>query len=435
MADLDFTKLNGALKTLYAKSYQDLVPEGNFFYKNLKFSNAEKLGDTFKQMVILTAAHGVTYGGSSATGYTLVDANPMTSAVASINGYEFTLREILPIGAIKRAYAEGPASFVNLWTLAYEKMMSGLIDRLELSFMYGGQGIGTALSSANVNATSTNVTFTTDTWQAGIWSGRENAQVSFYTSNTTLVSSAADSVFTVTTVDPENRKVKFTGTATGITALDAAILANPSLVRVYFAGKNGSTPYSSFGNEPVGIQSIISNTGTLFGINAASYGLWRGNTYSAGNAAFNFGNATQAISQVYSRTAVKGDFTFVVSPATWNNLNTNESANRIYDSTYDKGRIEKGAKSITYHSQNGSVTFEPHHLMKEGMAFGLSRLGDSTAWRKVGSTEVTNQFQGSEKMVDLVADRNAVEVRLYADLAPFCSNPSANILITNISNL
>jgi len=433
MADLDLSKLTGLVKKIYADTYVNAIPEWAWFLKNVKFQSAKKLGDTYEQMVVLASSHGITYGGTTGAAYSLATPIPMQTYNASVKGYEYTLREILSIGAIKRAMGTKEA-FADLWTLAYEQMMAALTSRLEMSFLDGGNGIGVCASSVNASGTTTNVTMNLAEWAPGIWSGIEGASVSFYTSNTTLVSSAADSVFTVTSVNPSTRVVLITGTATGISALDTAIGSNPNAVNVYFSGILGTTPLSSFGAEPTSVRTAIANTGTLWNINGATFGLWKGNNYSAGSAAFNFGKATAAVSQVVARTGAKGEYTFLVNPRTWNSLNANEAANRRYDQSYDKGRIENGTEQITYWGQSGKITFEPHIYVKEGFAYGLFNAKDPSVWRRVGSTEITNEFQGTSEMLVLSSDKNGVETRLYTDQAPFCSQVSKQILVSGIVN-
>lgn len=430
---LDVARLTGLLKKSYASTYINAIPEWAWFLKNVKFMSANKLGDTYEQMVVLAGTHGITYGGTTGSAYSLSSPIAMQTYNASVKGYEYTLREVISLGAIKRAMSTKEA-FADLWSLAYEQMMSSLSARLELSFLDSGYGIGVCASSVNIGATSTTVTMNQAEWAPGIWGGTEGAAVSFYTTNSSLVSSAADSVFYVTSVDYINRKIVFTGTATGITALDSAISGAPNAVNVYFSGILGSTPLSSFGAEPVGVRTAIQNTGTLWNINAATYGLWKGNTYSAGSAAFNFGKATAAVAQVVARTGAKGEYTFLVNPKTWNSLNANEAANRRYDSSYDKGRMEKGTEQISYWGQSGKITFEPHIYVKEGFAYGLFGAKDPSVWRRVGSTEITNEFQGSNELIMVSNDLNAVETRLYTDQAPFCSQVSKQILVSGIVN-
>jgi hypothetical protein len=72
---------------------------------------------------------------------------------------------------------------------------------LELDLLYGGAtGIGVSVtdSSANINTTSTTITLRLSSWAPAIFAGMENAQVVFYREGTaTLVSSGADSIFTI----------------------------------------------------------------------------------------------------------------------------------------------------------------------------------------------------------------------------------------------
>lgn len=425
--------VQGLVKTIYADTWVDLVPEWALFYKTLKFQKANKLGDFYAQMVLLARSHGVTYGGNSGSAFNLATAIPMQTQQAQVKGSEFVIRDVIAIGSLKRAMSNKEA-FVDLWTLVYENLMDSIIYRYELSTMWGQRGIAVTASSANVDTTHTTITVTAAEWASGIYGGMESANISFYTNNVTLVSSGVDSVFTVTAVDIDNRKFTVSGTTTGISALDTAIAGNANNVFVYFSGLLSTTPLSSFGNEPVSIYQILANTtGTIFNINATNYNLWKGNTSALGSTPLNFGKATQAVSKLVSR-GLRGDICFYVSPGAWNNLNTNEAANRLYDESYDSGRLEVGTEQITYWGQNGKLTFEPHIYMKDGYAFAMYKPDDPSVWRRVGSVEITNVIEGTNEMIVLSPDINGVETRLYLDQAPFTPYPSRQLLLTGITN-
>src|SRR5581483_4286645 len=141
-------------------------------------------------------------------------------------------------------------------------------------------GIGVTSSSANASSTSTVVTLTAASWATGIWAGMENCPLNFFKqSDSSLVSSGTDAVFTISSIDVDNRKLTLTGSAAGIAALDTAILAGAC--DIFF--DTARTDATTF-NEMVGINKIITNTGTLFNISASTYNLWKGNTYDVGSA-------------------------------------------------------------------------------------------------------------------------------------------------------
>src|SRR5690606_36099391 len=129
-------------------------------------------------------------------------------------------------------------------------------------------GLGVADSSVNTDTTHTVITMTAASWAPGIWAGSENAVIQVYKSaDNALVSSGADSYFTINSVSYANKTLTVSGTTTGIDALDTA-LASTATGYIHWKGAKGK--------EPVGLDKIISNSGELFGIDAAVYALWTG---------------------------------------------------------------------------------------------------------------------------------------------------------------
>ena len=426
MADLTLTQLNGLVKKVYGKAPLDLLPANNKILKTVKFEAASKLGDTYEQMVILSRSGGFTWGGSTGTNFSLNTAQPMVSKSASVKGYEYVHRARVAYGVLSRARANGPTAFASALNLTFQELMSAFGYYAELTMLWGGRGMGIAASSANTNATTTVVTMKLSDWAPAIWGGSEGKTLNFYTTNTTLVSSAADAVFTISAVDITNRKLTVTGTATGITALDSAISGNANNVYLYWQG--------AFGNEPTSLYQIISNTGTLFGIDASAYSLFQGNTYDAGSAALTFGKLETAVAAIFARSGYSGDATVYLSPKTFANVAADQAAMRLYDGSTTGGEFVNGASSLKFYTVAGLLTVEVHPYMKEGYAFVLADPSDTTIWRRVGSTDITNTLPGQDGLFVQNSDIATLEVRMYGDFAPFSPKPLVNGLITNIVN-
>ena len=185
----------------------------------------------------------------------------------------------------------------------------------------------------------------------------------------------------------------------------------------------------AFGKEFAGIHKILSNTGTLFGISAATYNLWKSTVYSVGGQL-----SYEKINKGIARAAGKGldeDIKLFVSPATWSVLATDQAAFRRHDSSYKSSEAEQGFESVKFFSQNGTVEVIPHTYIKEGFAYGLVL----DEFEKVGSTDVTFKIPGKgEDFFRPLENAAGYELRCYADWAIFCHKPNKQILYTGITN-
>jgi len=417
------SELTGLFKEAYADVIQNLVPEVAKVIKMVPFIERDKEeGNKYHQPVIVSNEHGFTYAGPSAGAFALNDAVSMNMQDAQVEGSQILLRSALSYDAAAKA-SNSKKAFVKATELLVENMMESSAKRLELSCLYGRSGLGKCASSANASATTTLVTLTTAYWATGIWSGSETAKVNFYTSNTTLVSSGADSIFTVTQVDANNRKLLITGTATGITALDAAILANANDVDIYFN--------SSFAKEMYGLDQILSNTSaTLFNISATDYNLWAGNVFSVGNVALTMGKLLIGVSKAVQR-GLNEKVVCLLNPDTWANVNSDLAALREYDGSYRRERAENGVENITFYHQNGAIELVSHNCVKEGEAFVFP----PKKVRRVGAQDISFKTPGREDEIFLHLPSNAgFELRTYTDQAIFVETPARTVKLTNIVN-
>lgn len=425
--ELTLTQLNGLVKKVYGKAPIDLLPDENYILKTLKFESAAKLGDTFEQMVLLARSGGFTWGGNSASAYTLNTAVPMISKSASVKGYEYTHRARVAYGVLSRARQGGPQAFTSALTLVFEELMRTFGYFLELTYLWGGRGSAIAASSANQSATSTKITIKASEWAPAIWSGAEGRNIALYTNNTGSAIGGTNGYFTISAVDIANTAITVTGVAGDISALDTAISGNANNVWIY--------PQGAFGNEPASLYQILANTGTLFGIDSTAYNLFQGNTYSAGSAALTFGKLESAVAQIFARSGYRGDATVYLNPFTFANISADQAAMRLFDGRNDNGSFVNGVNKLKFWTVSGPLEVVPHPYMKAGYAMVMADPADTSIWRRVGSTEITNTLPGSDGNIFVQnTDQNSWETRVYADQAPFCSQPAVNGLINNIVN-
>ena len=421
------TTITTDLTGLFKNTYPDnviikLIPDVAKLTKLIPFTqkDASLIGNEFHQMVILKEEQGFTYAAQNAGDFDLNSAISMTSGDAIVVGSQLMLRSSMSYEVAARAASGGPAAFANATELQVKNMLESTTKRIEIGLLHGGKGIGDAASSVNIGATSTTVQLSTASFAAGIWAGAENAEVNFYNTSDVLVSSGADAVFVVTSVDIANRKLVITGTATGITALDSAITSYPGS-SIYYRGAHGA--------EPAGLRRIITNTGSLFNIDASVHSLWKGNAVTV-TGALTMKKLTDAIAVAVAR-GLDEDVHVFVNPITWSNLNNDLAALRGFDSSYSSSKGENGVEEIVYHGQNGLIKVVSHNCVKEGEAFVVPL----KKCRRIGASQVSFKSPGTDKDMFLhIPNKAAYEYRMYTNQSLFVESPARCVYISGIVN-
>lgn len=414
--------LTGLFKEAYGPDVNNLIPESAKITKMVPFVQRDKeTGNLYHQPVIVSNEHGVTYATVDAGAFALNTAISMQMKDAQISGAQILLRSSLSYDAASRA-SNNVKAFMKATELMVQNMMESMVNRLEIASLYGGSGLAVCASSVNTSGTITVVQLTTASWATGIWLGKETCKVNFY-NGSSLISSGADSIFTINSVDVANRKLTISGTATGITALDSDLAgAGASVTKIFFNGAKT--------NEMNGLDTIITNTGTLFNVDAAAYNLWKGNSYAAGSAAATMGKILSATSLAVQR-GLNEKATVFMNPDTWTNVASDLAALRKFDGSYSRQKGENGVESISFYHQNGELELVGWNLVKEGEAFiiPMKRV------KRLGSTDMTFKTPGREDEIFLhLADNAGYELRLYTDQAIFLETPARATKITGIVN-
>lgn len=426
MAATQVTDLDGLFKEVYADSIINLMPEASKLVKAVPFSVEEKIGKKYNQPVALTYEHGYTYAAPSSGAFTLRASISMKMQNAEVDGYQGVLRAQMDYETAAKAISGGKAAFRKATQLQVENMMESGTKRVELSMLYGQSGIGVADSSVNASTTQTVIQLTTASWATGIWIGMENCPLQFWKqSDDSLVSSGADSIFTIDSIDVANRKLTVTGTTTGISALDTALGLGDC--DIYF---DTARTAASTWSEMVGLNKIITNTGTLFNISATTYNMWRGNTYSAGSASLTLGKILNGLAIPTGR-GLSEKVTVYLNDRTWANVASDQAALRKYDATYNADTAKNGFRAITFYSQNGEVELVPYNCVKEGEAFAvpLKRL------KRIGAQDISFESLGQPgRIFRELSDSAGFEYRLYNDQSLFCETPAKLLKFTGIVN-
>lgn len=415
-----FSTMNGWFKEAYANEDMRLVPEASWLVKNVAFNKSEAgLGNLYHQPVVLTHEHGVTYAGASSGAFAI--NTPIASVLqdAQVQGTQLLIAARIDYEAASRA-AVSKASFGDATELLVKNMLESISKRLELMFLYGQSGIATVTSTA----TSTSFVVPAADWAPGVWAGMEGALIEIVDA-TGATSRTSGAGVTVVSVASSTRTVTISAstakTATDIVYFFSAMVAGPTY------------------KESLGLNAIITGSGTVFNIATGTYQLFKGNSYSVGGAL----TVTKVLDGLLPAIG-KGLMDDVVL------LCSNKAFQGLLNPTIDPGAVAStnikvgalvnqnredkmvfGANNIEIRGYQGKVTLVPHLFVKDGDAFAFPK----KMLKRVGSTDITFNTPGSkggEFFLQLPTNAG-YELRAYANQALFSPCPGRLTKYTSIS--
>lgn len=299
-------------------------------------------------------------------------------------------------------------AFENATKFLVGNMLASISKKLEIELLYGQVGYGKVKNNETAGS-NVLVEITDAEFAPGIWAGSEGMTVEFVRSGSVITTGLVT-------------KVDLTAKAITIGTLAANLVAGDD---IYHLGAYGTSNDKEF----AGIHKILSNTGSLFGINASSYTLWKGTEYAPSTTSIlSFTIIQQAIAKGVEK-GLDTDVMVLCNPSHWDDLLTEQAALRMYDSSYSASGAENGAKTIKFHSQNGMVEIVPSIFCKEGYAYVICK----EDWVRVGSTDVTfkRPDRSDEFFRDLI-DHAGYQLMAYTDQCIFCVRPGRQVLISNI---
>ncbi len=404
------TSLIGDFKNLYQESgLVNAIPSWAIVQDRFPFREAEATGNYYVFGVTLQQESGFTYAPSSGTGSGVVTLNASVAGYvgqAQIEGFAIYLRSRLSYDAAAKASRAGKKAFAQAYGAVLKNMKESHQYRLELSLLYGRDGIGVLTSN-----TSGVLLLTSASWATGIWgAGLKDAILEAWTA-TTVTATQHDGDLVVSSVDIAAKTVTVTGT-------NSAVAPNDIL---YFKSARTATAW----NECPGIYRVLTNTGLLFNIDAATQQLWKANSYPvSGNISLT------AIMQAASIGVSFGleKALMLIAPEKFAQLASDEAALRRY--VQDTPNAKRGVKGITFLMGAVDVEIVPHPMIKQGHAMMLS---EPTIMR-VGATDITFGMPGSGQQMEVqVTDATALEIRSMSDQGIFSEKPAQNVLLTGIT--
>ena len=442
------SQLDGFFKRVYGDDLEALVPEFAIVAKKIPFQKADKIGDSFRFPCKLTRSQGYTWNGTAAgagTAFALNDPISLVTREANITGSEFVLRERLSYGVVSRSGGKEESFGPALDEVVLDMTESAAFQR-EMALLYGGSdtGIGSFVLAGYTHAAPAGVVatavLTAQSWAGGLWAQMEGAEIDVYSDPVTFGIANeklnVNEAITITSIDPDTRSLSLSGSAVDLTLIGTRLaIAAPNAQSAFIYPRGafstaGPGAVATAGNWFNGLDAIISNTGTLFGISAATYNLWRGNVYNNAAAALSAANLQKAM----SRAAVRGlmeDVTVLVSTYTWTDLmNTTLGSNRVYNDKSPDSEFTSGSKSIKFFGVNGVMEIVPHPMVKAGDTF----IVPMKRCLRIGSTDITFRLPdaGPDRFVRQLSDAAGFEIRNYFDQGLIITHPARCVKITNI---
>lgn len=386
-----------SLDSLYKDVFGDgtirAVPDFAKIQKRVKFTQKEKTGDFYEVPVLLGHEHGFTYAVDGDGAVTLAAAVAGTVKKARVQGCLIYLRSRLHYEDILKASSAGPAAFESATGLVVDNMERSFAKRLELSFLYGQQGLGKV--SANASGV---LTLTNASWSGGIWTGMKDCILEAFTA-ITATASQHNGDLTVSSVSHSGKTVTVTGTSSAVVADD----------HLYFKGSRSTTAFK----ECAGLDKILTNTGELFNIDAATYEMWQATTRSV-SAEISMLHVLNGISDGTNK-GLEEDAVAWFNPVNWNKLNSDQAALRQYGAEITAS-AKNGTKAIAYASTNGMTEVEAHPMLKNGD--GMLIPNPAKRLIRVGASNITFKLPGyGETVFHHVTDTTSVELRAMSDQA------------------
>ena len=418
------TSLNTQFKYIQDKA-QSLLPQNSVLMTLIpEITEATKEGRKYLVPVQLSHENGITYG--DGTVFALNSAS-----AAAYDEIEIDSQPVILLTQISESVANRMAnskqSFITEATLRARVMYESLARYLEISMLYGKSttGWGTALSTSAATAVQT-VVIDVAQWSGGIWGGAVGSVLEAYQNNSgtiTKITDTTNTTCTVTKVVASTRTVTMTcASATLAGNIDSAKAAPYT---VFFV------PKGAYENDMVGLDFQIVGGASYFGIDPTIYPLWQGQTLACGSASLTMAKVLSGAALAVSVGGLNDDAVVMVSAKTYQNLNSDQAALRMYDSSYSSKEADNGAEGIVYAGPNGKLTVMVNNIVKEGEAF----LTPPKYLSRVGAKELSFQRPGkTDEFFQEIPGYAGYSLRAGAEFAVLLSRPAMSVKFTGIVN-
>ena len=445
----NITTMDSFFKEVYAEGIKNLVPDHEMLLKEIPFvGNDSKNGGNYIQPVVLTREHGISYlGNDESTSL----ASPVISVKkdAAVAGAIKVMRTQVSGGAVSRA-VKGKRAFVSATNWAIESLTKSMGCKQESSHWYGDSGFA-RFTATTADLGNDLVTLVAGQFAPALWIGGEGMPVDIYSvsgstdldkvPNALVATSPSGGTRSITKVDFVNRQI----TLSDVTGMSDST--------EYFILPKGQKGYDS-----KGMFQILKNSGSLFGIDAATYPLWLANQYDVGGN-LNYAKVADAVSLAMGR-GLRGPIDLTVHSSIFQQLfpdfltlkdtsvsssvpavttgplqaaytkKESKSASRSFGAS-DVRHVVHGTDKVTFYVNGVMVNVRSNEYVLPSLGAGI----DMNEFMRVGSSEIIAGTPGEspDRVWFTRPDDSAVEFRLWSDQALFTRAPSMSLLLWGIS--
>lgn len=406
--------------------FTDPLPEENTIADYFGFvKQDQRPGIAFNFPIVVSLEHGQT-ANVDGTAFALNAAVDSVLQNASIDGATLAMIGNIPYDvSFKSRNGAGNGSSGGAFRTAFELKTDLLMKSMEfyreVSLMFGAGtastvaanlGVVLSVTGANLATPGMAVTFTTQTWAPGLWTNMIGAKVDFFNAAGTAILAAGDGV-RVAAVNADTKTVQFIRDAGG-----AAVAATGQMI----------IPTGWYQKSCVGVESILQNTGTLFGIPAATYPMWKALQIDLAGTALGRAKILGIMARLFPNGLTAGGKLFVSGP-TFADLAEEADALQRYTGNTDEVK-RQGANNLEYKSPAGMVNVALHKYMKQGEAMFFP----SGNGKRVGSTDITFRGEGDDWFFLELPSNAGCQLRILSNQAPILTMPFRCAYIKNILN-
>ena len=440
MATTYFESANNILKNIQT-SLVNVIPSPSFIFANqIKFEESKKLGNNYVFDVEANYEQAVTPGGSARRASTLYSPNAGRIDQATVPSYRAVNRAIIATAMLDASKTE-KTSFDSVIRNRPKSVVMGLAKHNEIDFFYGQtrKGLshaGTAIANATqVSASGTwyaaTVTLDNDDYAIGMYAGMSGARLEFWKAGAQIGGASQAYLRTITFKNGSTAGsvvVEFESQ----TDRDAVVTAATS-VEIWFLGeRTGAAAY----DEMIGLNGIVTNTTTLFGVDTTVNELFRGNTidWSAlTNRKLNLAGLLAAVATPMAL-GLEGKTVQVHIPqVSMAGLVNDEAALKRYNGNERKG--QRGFNTLEFFYNNTSFEIVVNNIVKEGHVFGFVK----EECHRVGTHDVQLEsatYDGKDNFLYRASgDIDGYEVRASSDQQVYLERPATSFRIAGVAPL
>ena len=398
------TDLNALQKEIYSDKVINAIPESMKICKDYEFKDAKSVGDKFVQPTKMTHEHGFTYSTESADAFDLNAAVPAVFKEAQVDGSMIVLRSALSylqlakVDKSKKGFMTAPAALI-------EDMNQSMWKRIEIACFYGrsATGIGVVSSVGSIVSDAQDVTLTAASWAPGIWGGSEGAYIDLYSDAVAGTKRNTLDIY-INSVDIATKTLNVQ-----MVSGESGVLAAGDVI--FWKG--------AYGAEPIGLDKIVNNTGSLYGIDASVYSLWK-STVTGSMGALTLAKVLDLVDSAINK-GLEGDVNVYMPSKAFTALANENNALRRQDSSYKSSKGTNGTEALEFYHQSGTLKIKPSIYVKEGDVFVAPVEGGN----RIGAIDVTFNTPGmeEEKMFHQLENSAGVGLRCLTHQALFFDKP------------